>query len=78
LEKIDVLIVIYELPNTEVFKIGLFRFDEHFSDHFIQFHAPKLLAMHLDWQGMIPLNNSNIRFPAIHIIFLFTVASIAC
>jgi len=48
LKKIDVLIVIYELPITEVFKIGLFRFDEHFSDRFIQFHAPKLLAMHRD------------------------------
>jgi len=48
LEKIDVLIVIYELPITEVFKIGLFRFDEHFLDHFIQFHAPRLLVMHKD------------------------------
>lgn len=47
-EKIDVLIVIYELPITEVFKIGFFRFDEHFLDHFIQFHAPRLLVMHRD------------------------------
>jgi len=41
LKKIDVLIVIYELSITEVFKIGFFRFDEHYSDRFFQFHAPQ-------------------------------------